>query len=212
MAAQVNCLLQHYGTDSTLGHTMMAALEHLQLKIGVEGCPLGYSFQKYGCLATDTWAKSLWEKTQAFKIDVTLDCRGLNRPRGQQDRCVMEVLVEDHDLGEDALKRVNRVRKHQEVMFLSNMATAGGIKVDSYYAEDWTRGHEGTTGKRRSGLVFRKEHPTKEDWRVWKRELSRLHRKSWALSLPLDRWKHRSHRRWKYWLDEERHELIVPTD
>ena len=62
-AAQVNCLLQHYGTDSTLGHTMIAALEHLQLEIGVEGCPLCYSFQKYGCLATNTWAKSLWETT-----------------------------------------------------------------------------------------------------------------------------------------------------
>ena len=46
--AQVNCLLQHHGTDSALGHTMMAALEHMQLEIGVEGCPLGYSFQKYG--------------------------------------------------------------------------------------------------------------------------------------------------------------------
>ena len=47
-AAQVNCLPQYYGTDSTLGHTMMAALQHLQLEIGAEGYPLGYSFQKYG--------------------------------------------------------------------------------------------------------------------------------------------------------------------
>ena len=77
-AAQVNCLLQHYGTDSALGHTMMAALEHMQLEIGVEGCPLGYSFQKYGCLVTNTWAKSLWGKIQAFKIDVTL--HRLQRP------------------------------------------------------------------------------------------------------------------------------------
>ena len=77
----------------------MAALEHMQLEIGVEGCPLGYSFQKYGCLATNTWAKSLWEKTQALKINVALDYKGLNRPRGQQDRCLMEVLIEDHDLG-----------------------------------------------------------------------------------------------------------------
>ena len=75
-AAQVNCLLQHYGTDSALGHTMMAALEHMQLEIRVEGCPLGYSFKKYGCLATNTWAMSLWEKTQAFKIDVTLGAHG----------------------------------------------------------------------------------------------------------------------------------------
>ena len=28
-AAQVNCLLQHYSTDSALGHTMTAAMVHL---------------------------------------------------------------------------------------------------------------------------------------------------------------------------------------
>ena len=81
-AALVNCLLQHYGPDSALGHTMMAALEHMQLKKGVEGCPLGYSFQKYDCLEINTWAKSLWEKTQALKINAMLDYRGLHSPRG----------------------------------------------------------------------------------------------------------------------------------
>ena len=91
---------------------MMAALEHLQLEIEVEGCPLGYSFQKYDCLATNTWAKSLQEKTQAFKIDVTLDYKDLHRPRGQHNRCLMEILVEDHEVGEDVLRRVNIVRKH----------------------------------------------------------------------------------------------------
>ena len=75
----------------------------------------------------------------------------------------MEVLIEDHDLGKDALKRVNRVRKHQEVMFLSDMAAARGNNVDSYYVEDWTLGHESTTGRHRSELIFGKECPTKED-------------------------------------------------
>ena len=140
-AAQVNCLLQHYGTDSELGHTMTAAMEHLQLEIGVEGCPLSYNFQKYGCLATNIWAKSLWEKVQAYKIEISLDYKGLHQPRGQQDRCLMEILVEDHKVEDDTLQRVNRVQKHQEV------ATMGGKKVDSYYAEDWTLGHEGSTGK-----------------------------------------------------------------
>ena len=105
----------------------------------------------------------MWEKTKAFKIDVTLDYRGLHHLRGQQDRCLMEILVEDHEVGEDVLKRVNRVRKHQEVMFLSDIVTAGGNKVNKYYVKDWMLGHEGTTGRRRSDLVFGKEYPTKED-------------------------------------------------
>ena len=68
MVAQINCLLQHYGTNIALGDTMTAAMEHLQLKIGMERCPLDYRFKKYGSLATNTWEKSLWEKVQAYKI------------------------------------------------------------------------------------------------------------------------------------------------
>ena len=47
---------------------------------------------------------------------------------------------------------------------------------------------------------------------MWKRELTRLHSKSWALPLPLDRWKHKTYRKWKYWLDEENDELTVSTE
>ena len=87
-AAQVNCQLQHYGRDTALGDTLTAALEHLQLEIGVEGCPLNYSFDKYGRLATNTWAKSLWEKVKAMMLEIPLDYEGLRRPRGQWDRCL----------------------------------------------------------------------------------------------------------------------------
>ena len=77
-AAQINCLLQDYGTNTALGDTMAATMEHLQLEIGVEGCPLDYSFEKYGSLATNTWAKSLLEKIQVYKIEILLDYKGLH--------------------------------------------------------------------------------------------------------------------------------------
>ena len=48
--AQVNYLLQHYGTDTSLGNTLMAALKHLQLKIRVGDCLLSYDFEN-----TDAW-------------------------------------------------------------------------------------------------------------------------------------------------------------
>ena len=52
-AALVNCLLQHYGPDSALGHTMMAALEHMQLEIGV----------KVTRLATASRSTAAWQST-----------------------------------------------------------------------------------------------------------------------------------------------------
>ena len=70
----------------------------------------------------------------------------------------MEILVEDHKVGDDALRRVNRVQKHQKVVLLSDIVTAGGEKVDGYYVKDWALGHERTTGKRLSDLVFGREY------------------------------------------------------
>ena len=63
---------------------------------------------------------------------ISLDYKGLYRPRGQQDRCLLEIFVEDHKVRDDALWRLNRMWKHQEVMFLSDIATAVGGKVDCY--------------------------------------------------------------------------------
>ena len=40
MVAQINCLLQHYGTTTALGTTLTVAIQHLQAEIGVTGYPL----------------------------------------------------------------------------------------------------------------------------------------------------------------------------
>ena len=71
--AQTNSLLQHYGTTGALGMTLTAAIEHLQVKVGCTGCPLNLKYQKFGHLASDTWAKLLWEKIHTYKIEVLLD-------------------------------------------------------------------------------------------------------------------------------------------
>ena len=56
--AQIACL----GTITALGTTLTAAIENMQVKIGVTGCPLLYDYNKYDCLATNTWTKTLWKK------------------------------------------------------------------------------------------------------------------------------------------------------
>lgn len=78
--AQINCLLQHYGTDTSLGDTLTTALQHLQIDTGVLGCPLEYDFKTYSCLATNTWANSLWEKVCVMGIEAKLDYKALKPP------------------------------------------------------------------------------------------------------------------------------------
>ena len=93
--AQINCLLQHYDTTTTaLGTPLLAAIEHLQVEIGVTGCPLLYDYKKYSCLATNTWTKSLWEKISAYGIEVKLKYPQMKQPRWSQDKCIMEMIVE----------------------------------------------------------------------------------------------------------------------
>ena len=73
------------------------------------------------------------------------------------------------------MRRLNRMRTHQEAMFLSNIATAGGGKINRTYTEDLKESHEGKAGRHRSKLIFGTEHPTREDWTTRRRELSRIH-------------------------------------
>jgi hypothetical protein len=56
----LNTFLQYYGTEILLGIILQTSLENLKLELGVIECPLCYGFQKWGCLAINSWIKTLW--------------------------------------------------------------------------------------------------------------------------------------------------------
>ena len=122
--AQMNFLLQYYGMITALGTTLSVAIEHLQVEIRVTGCPLSYDYKKYSCLATDTWTKLLWENISAYGIEVKLKYSKMKQPRGSQDKCIMEMIVEGSGMSNKELASFNRPRKRQQAIFLSDIATA----------------------------------------------------------------------------------------
>ena len=69
---------------------------------------------------------------------------------------------------------------------------------------DWQEKHEGLLGKNRSTITFGLENPTKEDWTLWRRELSKIHTPDFKLLSPLDRWIHPSARVWRYYYDKNK--------
>ena len=71
--SQINCLLQHYGMDTVLGTKLTAAIENVQVEIGMTRCPLLYDYNKYGILVTNVWTKTLWVKISAYRIEVSLN-------------------------------------------------------------------------------------------------------------------------------------------
>ena len=56
-----------------LGTTLPAAIEYMQLEIGVTGCSLLYEYNTYGVLAMHEWTQTLWEKISPYGIEVRLN-------------------------------------------------------------------------------------------------------------------------------------------
>ena len=98
-AATINSFLQHYNMPTSLGVTLQACLENLQIELGVPDNPLMYDFTIWGALATDSWIKALWEKIHAFQVEINMDYKKIQRPR-DDDICLMHRLVADGIRGE----------------------------------------------------------------------------------------------------------------
>jgi hypothetical protein len=57
----ISILVQHYRAGTTLALKYSASLEALQLEIGCTRNPLEENYERYHCLATESWVKSFWE-------------------------------------------------------------------------------------------------------------------------------------------------------
>ena len=104
----------------------------------------------------------MWERIQKFDLSVEIDYKTLKMPR-EKDECIMERLVRESFHGAD-LVSINRARKQQEALFMSNIATADGRKTDKTYLRDWKDSFKGQLSKHRSCYEFGLEHPLKHDW------------------------------------------------
>ena len=78
--ATLNSFLQHFSTSSSLGITLLASMEHLQMELGVQECPFNYDYNTWQHLATDSWVKALWEKIDNMGIDLELEYEFLIPP------------------------------------------------------------------------------------------------------------------------------------
>lgn len=124
----------------------------------VTGCPFQYDYGVWSGLATDSWVKSLWERINKFDLSLEIDYNSLNLRR-ENNRPIMEWLVREGYRGAE-LEAINRVRKYQEAIFVSDIATASGSTIDWTYIGDWHNSLDGYLGKHRSYYEFGKEWPT----------------------------------------------------
>jgi len=164
--AQINAFLQHWDAPTSMGVSIRYTLEQMQLEMGVPDCPLYYDFQTWGCLTTNCWIKSLWEKLGKLDIKLHVDYPP-TKPPWERDKCIMQALL-DAGVNHEDWKVCNKVRKHQQAMWLSCISVANGSGVDPLYLYSWRDSWEGSSGESRSQSDYGSEWPTEDDWNIWR--------------------------------------------
>ena len=135
LISQLNKLSMHYGCPSAVGVMMQASMEFFILQLGLTATePFKYSYEKYCGLVTHCWLKTVWEKCSRYGIRVEVRNVGIAPPR-EGDKWLNQALI-DAGYRDDEMIRLNRVRIHQQVLFLSDVLNANGRSVDLKYTED----------------------------------------------------------------------------
>jgi hypothetical protein len=160
MVAMSNKLLMHYGCDTATGRFMRASHSLFLLELGISTQPLQESYEKYSFLSTHSWMKMLWEKISMFGVRTIIADGGLDNPRGG-DRFLMQVFIEK-GYSREILLRLNRVRVYWQALFVSDIMTASGNKIDPEVLG------QPNAHRKRSHLRWPTEHPTASDFQTWR--------------------------------------------
>jgi hypothetical protein len=107
--------------------------------------------------------KMLWEKLSRFNVKAVMGNVDLTLPR-EGDEFIMKVLVRN-GFSNEALRRLNRVRVYQQLLFMSDVLTASGNKINS---EVLSRRSEGEAW---SNMTWPNENPTEMDFEMWRRAM-----------------------------------------
>jgi hypothetical protein len=160
LVAMSNKLLIHYGCDTATGRFMRASHSLFLLELGISTQPLQESYEKYSFLSTHSWMKMLWEKLSMFGVQTIIADGELVNPR-EGDRFLMQVLIE-RGYSREILLQLNRVRLYWQALFVSDILTALGNKIDPEVLG------QPTTHRKRSHLRLPTEYPTVSNFQTWR--------------------------------------------
>ncbi len=167
LIAQVTKLLIHYGCQSGLGIQLQVSLELLIIKLGVSSQPFQEAFSKYGKWVTASWLKSVWEKVDTYNVRIQIRSLDID-PLRLGDKWFMKAVENLEILDKKELERINRVRIHQQVLYLLDILDAGGKCIDKRYQLQREQEEQWST------LIFPKENPPRCNFGLWREVLSSI--------------------------------------
>jgi hypothetical protein len=155
-----NKLLMHYRCNTATGKLMQKLYSLLFVETGLSFQPLQESYNCYGYLAAHPWMKMLWEKLSKFDMKLIVVDFNQSYPC-KNNQFITQVLIRS-GYSNDTLRQLNRVHVSLQVLFISNILTTSGNKIDS-----------NTLSCRPSGEVrltqqWPNEQPTKSDFNLWR--------------------------------------------
>ncbi len=140
----------------------------------------------------------LWEKLSAFNVKMVIADGAQTYPR-KNNQFIMQVLKSKGYSGE-TLRRLNRVQVPQQVLFMSDILTASGNKIDI------NAGIQRAEEDSRLELRWPKEQPTESDFQLWRNALQMICPTK-SRSPTVGKFKTRTHRIWKWSWNEEARSL-----
>ena len=188
----INMLLQHYGSSTTLGLKCAASLEALQLELGCRGNPLLENYAERGILSTSCWITAIWERIHRYKFPIHLKYPTLQNQR-KNDEFLVDIFLREGYRGME-LRRLNRCRLHLKAIFLSDITTANGRRLEDF-------AFQGRIG-RESIFRFPRELPSNKDWRAWDDFWTGWRLPNGTLHTPLGHWEQKSHQVWRWYFNE----------
>jgi hypothetical protein len=203
--ARVNLFIQHFGATSAVGTSLMISLEHLQLEIGTDGCPLELPYHPLGPLTTPCWCRSLWEGLSFYKFTLVLDYPKIPARR-EGDQLLIDLFLASTPTV-DHLASLQRCRIVWKALFVSDVATADGRRLSPCHLFPPTAEHPA-----RSTLDFAPEGPTLADWERWAVWWSQHCNCGLVLPTPVGLWLYPSHRPWEWRYHAEDNKLCHSHD
>ena len=163
---QANKLLMHYGCRTALGTELQTYLELLVVDLGLSFQPFQVSYKHYGDWVTTSWLKRVWEKVSFFGFTISVNNLLACNPREGDDWLMSQFIARGYTANKLAV--LNRVRKHQQVLFLSDILGAGGGSVDKRYLQ------KRRTGERWSSMKFPRKEVNAPEMELWCRAIAQV--------------------------------------
>jgi hypothetical protein len=193
-----NKLLMYYGCQTATGRLMQSSYSLLLVKLGLSFNPLQESYFQFARLGTHSWMKMLWEKLSRFNVKAVVTDVNRSLPR-EGDQFIIQVLV-GSGYSDGTLHRLNRVRVSQQLLFMSDVLTASGNKINSEVLM------RRPPGKAWLDMTWPNKHPTDSDFQTWKRAMLSIC-PSRSSCTHVGRFTGLTHRIWRWRWDAEKSTL-----